>query len=49
MSFIYKYKTFTLTYFVKPRNILNLAILNVFYIQLYVNLLLHTTKGGPKE
>ena len=34
--FIYKYKTYTLTPFVKPRNILNLAIQNVFNIQLYV-------------
>ena len=35
-SFIYKYKTFTLTPFVKPQDILNLTIQNIFYIQLYV-------------
>ena len=32
-SFIYKYKTSTLTPFVKPRNVLNLAIQNLFYVQ----------------
>ena len=32
-SFIYKYKTSTLTPFVKPRNILNLAVQNVLYKQ----------------
>ena len=36
MSFIYKYETSTLTPFVKPCNILNLATKNIFYIQLYV-------------
>ena len=36
MSFIYKYKTSTLTPFVKPCDILNLAIQNIFYTQLYV-------------
>ena len=36
MSFIYKYKTSTLNPFVKPRDILNLAIQNIFYIQSYV-------------
>jgi len=35
-SFIYKDKTSTLTPFVKPRDILNLSIQNVFYIQSYV-------------
>ena len=35
-SFIYKYDTSTLTPFVKQCNILNLAVLKVFYIQLYV-------------
>ena len=34
MSFICKYKTSTLTPFVKPCNILNLAIQNIFYTQL---------------
>ena len=33
---IYKYKTYTLTPFVKPRNILNLAIQNIFYVQFCV-------------
>ena len=33
MSFIYKYQASTLTPFVKPRTILNLAIQNIFYIQ----------------
>ena len=33
-SFIYKFKTSTLTPIVKPRNVLNLAIQKVFYIQL---------------
>ena len=36
MSFIYKYETSTLTPFVKPRNILNLAVQDVFYVQLYM-------------
>ena len=36
MSFIYNSKIPTLTPFVKPCNILNLAIQNIFYIQLYV-------------
>ena len=36
MSFIYKYKTSTLTSFVKPRNVLNLVIQIVVYIQSYV-------------
>ena len=36
MSFIYKEKPSTLTPFVKPRDILNLSIQNVFYIQSYV-------------
>ena len=36
MSFIDKYETSTLTPFVKPHNILNLAIPNIFYIQLYM-------------
>ena len=35
-SFIYKYETSTLTPFVKPSNILNIAIQNVFYVQSYV-------------
>ena len=35
-SFIYKYKAPTLTPYVKPRNILNLAVQNIFYVQLYV-------------
>ena len=30
MSFIYKYETSTLTPFIKPRNILNLAVQNIF-------------------
>ena len=36
MSFIYKYKTSTLTPFVKPRNVFKLAVQNDFYIQSYV-------------
>ena len=36
MSFIYKYKTSTLTPFVKPCDILNLAIQDIFYIQSFV-------------
>ena len=36
MSFINKYETSTLTPFVKPHNVLNLAIQNVFYVPLYV-------------
>ena len=36
MSFIYKYKTSTLTPFVKPHDILKLAVQNVFYIKLDV-------------
>ena len=36
MSFIYKDKTSTLTPFVKPHNVLNLVVLNIFYIQSYV-------------
>ena len=40
-SFIYKFKTSTLTPFVKPRNLLNLAVRNIFlhfYIQSWVTL-----------
>ena len=36
MPFIYKYKTSTLPLFVKPRDIINLAVQNVFYKQFYV-------------
>ena len=36
MSFIYKYKTSTLTPFVKPHNVLNLAVQKIFYVQLYM-------------
>ena len=36
MSFIYKYKISTLTAFVKPHNILNLAVQNLFNVQLCV-------------
>ena len=36
MLFIYKYETSTLTTFVKPSDILNLAIQNVFYVQSYM-------------
>ena len=35
------------TPFVKPRNILNLPIWNVFYIQLYVDSALSTIQGWP--
>ena len=35
-SFIYKHETSTLTTIVTPRDILNLAIHNIFYIQSYV-------------
>ena len=35
MSFLYKYKTSTLTPFVKPHDILNLAVQNLFYTQLH--------------
>ena len=33
MSFIYKNETSTLDPFVKPRDVLNLAVRNVFYVQ----------------
>ena len=36
MSFIYKYETSTLTPFEKPGDILNLAVQNIFYVQLYM-------------
>ena len=36
MSFFCKYKTSTLTPFVKPHDILNLAVQNAFYIQTFV-------------
>ena len=36
MPFIYKYETATLNPFVKPSNILKLAIQNIFYVQLYM-------------
>ena len=36
MSFIYKYEISTLTPFVKPRNILNLAVQNVHWIHCYI-------------
>ena len=36
MSFIYKYKTSTLTPLVKPLDILNLAVPKIFYIQSYM-------------
>ena len=36
MSFIYKYATYTLTPFLKPHAVLNLAEQNVFYVQLYM-------------
>ena len=36
MSFIYKYKTLTLTPFVKPHKILKLPVQNIFYIKLYM-------------
>ena len=35
-SFIYKYKTSTLAPFVKPCNVHNLAVQNIFYLQMYV-------------
>ena len=35
-SFICKYKTSTLTQFLKPCDILNLVVQNVFYVQWYV-------------
>ena len=35
-SFIYKYKRSTLTPFVKPHNVLNLAVQNIFYVQSFV-------------
>ena len=36
MSFVYNKETYTLTPFVKPSDVLNLAGRNVFYIQSYV-------------
>ena len=36
MSFIYQYETSTLTPFVKPCNILNLAIQNICYVQSFM-------------
>ena len=36
MSFIYKYITSAFNPFVKPCDILNLAVWNIFYIQLYM-------------
>ena len=36
MSFTYKYETSTLTSFVKPSGVLNLAVLNIFYVQSYM-------------
>ena len=48
MSFIYKYETYTLTPFVKPPNILNLATQNKFYIKLYVESTF-TIQGRPKK
>ena len=36
MSFIYKYETSTLTPFVKPCDVLNLALQTIFYEQSYV-------------
>ena len=40
MSFIYEYKTYTLTPCVKPHAILNLAVRNEFYMQYEVVLLI---------
>ena len=34
MSFIYKYKTSTLTHFLKPQAMLKLAVQNVFYTEI---------------
>ena len=45
-SFIYKYKTSTLTPFVKPWDILNLATKNVFYIQMYVESAFTNNRGS---
>ena len=35
-SFTFKYKICTLTPFVKPCNVLNIAVWNIFYVQLYM-------------
>ena len=48
MSFIYKYKTYTLTPFVKPCKILNLAVKNIFYVQLYVESAFTYNMGSTK-
>ena len=45
---MYKYETSTLTPFVKPRSILNLAIQNVFYIQSYVESAFMYNPGSTK-
>ena len=48
MSFIYKYKTSTLTPFVKPHDILNLAVQNVFYVQSYMESVFTYNPGWTK-
>ena len=48
MSFICKFKTSTITAFVKPCNVLNLAVWKVFYVQLYVESAF-TIQGRPKN
>ena len=47
MSFIFMYETSTLTPFVKPCDILNLAVQNIFYINCMWNPLLRTIWGQP--
>ena len=49
MSFIYKYETSTLSPFVKPCDILNLAVRNVFVHVFTWNPLLRTLWGWPKQ
>ena len=46
---IYKYKTSTLTPFVKPRDILNLTVQNVFYIQAYEESIFTYNPGSTKN
>ena len=47
MSFIYKYKTSTFTPFVKPCNMLNLAVWNIFMYNHTWNPPLHSIQGRP--
>ena len=48
-SFLYKYETSTLTPFVKPHNILNLAGQNILYLQSYVQSAFMHSLGSTKK